>query len=120
MRRRGFVLAGLLVTILLAGGLGYWASDSPDGLNRVAMDEGFNAHERAPVTSGSPLAGYESTRVKDPWLSSAVAGVTGVAICFAVAGGAAFAIRRKRSDRTSTGTRRQADEPRDSHQGDPG
>lgn len=117
MRRRGFVLAGLLVTILLAGGLGYWASDSPDGLNRVAVDEGFNAHEREPVTSSSPMAGYESTGVDDPWLSSAVAGVTGVAICFALAGGAAFVIRRKRGDMAST--RPPADETRDSHHGGP-
>ncbi len=118
MRSRGFVLVGLLATILLAGGFGYWASDSPDGLNRVAMDKGFNAHERAPVTSNSPMAGYESTAVEDPWLSSAVAGVTGAAICFAFAGVAAFAIRRKRGDLASTGPP-PADQPRDLHRDGP-
>lgn len=111
MRRRGFVLAGLVITILLAGGLSQWASNSPDGLNRVAMDHGFNAHERAAVTSDSPIAGYSTSAIDTPWLSAAVAGVAGVATCFAFAAVAAFATRRNGGRKAHVGQRK-ADPPR--------
>ncbi|MGH3425063.1 MAG: hypothetical protein ACRDO8_10060, partial [Nocardioidaceae bacterium] len=35
--------------------------------------------------------------VGDTWLSAAVAGVAGVGVCFAVAGGVGLAVRRRRN-----------------------
>jgi hypothetical protein len=40
--RRTLVLVGLLVAVVLAGGVSYFASSSPDGLNKVASDTGFD------------------------------------------------------------------------------
>ncbi|HEX6514232.1 MAG TPA: PDGLE domain-containing protein, partial [Nocardioidaceae bacterium] len=41
MRTRTFLVVGFLVALLLAGVVSYYASGSPDGLNRVAQDNGF-------------------------------------------------------------------------------
>ena len=53
-----FLAAGLL----LAGGLALlvspFASGSPDGLNRVAVDKGFDKSATDHALDGSPVAGY--------------------------------------------------------------
>lgn len=109
MRTRVFVLAALVVAVILAGGVSYWASDSPDGLNRVAIDHGFDASQTQHGTSESPLAGYGTAGVDDPLLSGAVAGVVGVAVTFALAGAITFTVRRRRA--TSRTTSSQAGGP---------
>jgi cobalt/nickel transport protein len=85
----------LLVTLLLAGVVSHYASDSPDGLNRVAQDQGFSATERQHAADDSPLAGYDSSGIDDPRLSGGVAGVAGVVVVLLLAGGVAYAVRRR-------------------------
>ena len=36
-----FLLGGILVSIIVAGFISYYASSSPDGLEKVAEDKGF-------------------------------------------------------------------------------
>ena len=50
-------------------------------------------------TAGSPLADYGVGGVENGWLSTGLAGVIGVLLCFALAAGLIFAIRwtRRRS-----------------------
>jgi cobalt/nickel transport protein len=36
-----FLLAGILISIFVAGFLSFYASSSPDGLEKVAEDKGF-------------------------------------------------------------------------------
>jgi len=98
------VLAGLLVTLLLAGVVSYYASDSPDGLNSVAADQGFDKGERDHAADDSPLAGYSVEGVDDERLSGGLAGAAGVALTFAIGGGIALALRRKPLRRRRTGT----------------
>lgn len=95
MRLRKLVVAGLVVGALLGGVVSYWASASPDGLNRVAIDKGFAESEKEHGAADSPLAGYGIAGVDAPWLSGAVAGVAGVMICFGVAGAVGLAARRR-------------------------
>jgi cobalt/nickel transport system permease protein/cobalt/nickel transport protein len=92
---RTLLLAGVLVALLLAGVVSFYASGSPDGLNRVAEDEGFSATETEHASSGSPVAGYETRGVDDDRVSTAVAGMAGALVVLVLAGGLALAVRRR-------------------------
>jgi len=83
-RRIGrFVAAGFGVALLVAAFLSPFASSSPDGLERVAADQGFaETAQHGIIEEHSPLAGYEFGR--EGGLATAVAGVAGVGITFGV------------------------------------
>ena len=80
---RAVVLVGLLIALSLAGVISFYASDSPDGLNRVALDLGFAEAEQTSGTSGGPLAGYETAGVENARWSGGLAGLLG---CLVVLG----------------------------------
>ncbi|CAN5510054.1 hypothetical protein BH10ACT10_BH10ACT10_28330 [soil metagenome] len=92
---RVLVVTGLLVALLLAGVVSFYASASPDGLNRVARDKGFSSTQTKHASDDSPFAGYGTKGVSDGRLSKGVAGVVGCAVVLALAGGLTFAVRRR-------------------------
>ena len=94
-RTRLFVIAGLLVALVLAGVVSYFASSDPDGLTKVSEDKGFAESERAHDLEDSPLAGYRTEEVDDDRLSGGMAGVIGVGATFVIAGGVALLVRRR-------------------------
>jgi cobalt/nickel transport protein len=91
-----FVAAGLILALVLAFFVSPSASGDPDGLNKVAIDEGFADTERDHALEDAPAAGYEVRGVDDDRLSTGVAGVIGVAVTFAVAGGVMLVVKRAR------------------------
>lgn len=91
------LISGLLLALGLAGGVSYYASSSPDGLNKVAADTGFAATAEDHPLEDSPVAGYEVRGVSDGRLSGGLAGVLGVIVTFAI-GGVLFLAVRGRSD----------------------
>ena len=95
-RARRLWLLGLLVTLLLAAVVSAYASSSPDGLERVAEDEGFVATAEDHALSGSPLADYEVDDVDDDRLAVGAAGAAGVAVTLGAAGGLLWLLRRNR------------------------
>jgi cobalt/nickel transport protein len=97
-RTRGFLLAGLLVALLVAGVGSYYASAQPDGLERTAQQEGFGDTARDSATADSPLADYAVAGVDDARLSGGLAGVIGVAVTLVVAGGLTLLVRRRGRD----------------------
>lgn len=96
-RRNGFLLAGLLVSLLLAGLVSGFASSSPDGLEKVAQDKGFAQSAEDSGLADSPLAGYSVSGVDDERLSTGLAGVIGVGVTFAFGLGLFALVRRGRS-----------------------
>ncbi len=107
-RGRGFVLVGLAVALLLAGVVSNFASSAPDGLDSASLRgctvdadgritggtciaQGTREHELA----GSPFAEYAARGVNHPFLATAVSGVTGVLLTFALAG-LLFGVTRRR------------------------
>lgn len=93
---------GILVCVVLAGIVSYYASSRPDGLNFVANEKGFADSAGPHASDGSPFAGYSTRGIDDARLSGGVAGVVGGAIVFVIAGGLFLAIRRRdRSDTSS-------------------
>lgn len=95
MRTRTLVLSGVVLALLLAGILSFYASSQPDGLNRVAEDVGFAQTEGDHAAADGPLAGYETEGVGDSRLSGGLAGVVGVLVVLAVTGGLALLVRRR-------------------------
>ncbi len=94
-RTTGFVLAGLLVALLVAGVGSWYASSSPDGLEATAEQHGFAATARDSAAAGSPLADYGVAGVSDERLSGGLAGVVGVLVVLALAGGLTLLLRRR-------------------------
>lgn len=100
-----FVGAGLAVALLLAFLVSPRASSRPDGLEKVAIDNGFADTAQGHDLDYSPLTDYGVKGVDDPRLSTGVAGVVGVATTFALGLGLFALVRRKsRATPTSTST----------------
>lgn len=91
--------AGLLVALTLAFFVAPEASSKPDGLNKVAAEEGFADDETAHDLEDSPLAGYGVDGVDDDRLGTGLAGVLGVAVTFALGSGVFLLARRARPER---------------------
>lgn len=92
-RLRWFLGIGLVAILVVAGLLSGFAADDPDGLERVAIDEGFDRAAEDHALADSPLADYAVAGVEDERLSTGLAGVIGVVITLAVAGGLFYGIR---------------------------
>jgi cobalt/nickel transport system permease protein len=101
MRLAAFIVAGLVVALALAFFVAPEASSKPDGLNKVAIDQGFSDHQRPHRTEDSPLAGYGVRGVGSDRLSRGLSGAIGVGVVFTLAGGGVLLARRARSRRPS-------------------
>jgi hypothetical protein len=96
VRFGAFIVGGLAVALALAFLVSPSASNDPDGLNKVAMDKGLADAETDHALDDAPTAGYQVRGVDDERLSTGLAGVIGVAVTFAVAGGVMLMVRRAR------------------------
>lgn len=90
-RTRGFLLGGAAVVALLAGLLSFFASASPDGLERVAEDLGFGAVAADHALGGQPLADYGEAG----GIPVGVAGLIGAGITLGVGAGTFLLVRRR-------------------------
>ena len=97
-----FVAVGLLVALGRAFFVSPHASSKPDGLNKVAPDQGFDSGIKASPVQGSPLAGYGVDGVHDTKLSKGLSGVIGVALTFAIGYGVLTVVRLSRRRRAAS------------------
>lgn len=93
--RRTFIVVGLLVSLLVAGVVSFYASSHPDGLEYVAEKTGFLHTARDSATADSPLADYSTRGVEDERLSVAVSGVVGVVVMALLSMGLFWLLRRR-------------------------
>jgi hypothetical protein len=98
---KALLVGGVVVALLLAGVASFYASSSPDGLNRVAQDEGFAKAEKTHATEDGPFAGYQTKGIADGRLSSGLAGVAGSLVVLTLAGGLVLVVRRRRTPEKS-------------------
>ena len=102
----GFIVAGLAVAFAIAVFASPFASSSPDGMSRVAINEGFGHTEKtSPMEDASPIGGYAVKGVEHQHISTALSGAIGVAATFAIGIGAFHGLRlssRRRGQGTST------------------
>lgn len=103
-RGRGAALwvVGLAIAVVLAGFVSFYASSSPDGLERVSDTSGFAGTAQDSAASSSPLADYEASGVENARLSTGAAGVAGVAVVALLGTGVMWTVRRRGSSADSS------------------
>ncbi len=92
---RKFFAGALLVSAVLAGGVSYYASSAPDGLEKVAGDIGFLETAQEHAAENSVLAGYGVKGVENARVSGGAAGIIGVVVTGLVGSALFTLIRRK-------------------------
>ncbi|ORT58545.1 energy-coupling factor ABC transporter permease [Streptomyces sp. CB03238] len=96
---------GLVTALVLAGFVSFYASASPDGLEKVAADQGIDKKAEDHATADSPLADYGISGLTDARLSGGLAGTIGVGATVLAGTGVFWAVRRRRTDDARTGSR---------------
>lgn len=91
---RAFLIGGALVAVFFAAVVSQFAVDDPDGLERVAIDEGFESSAQEHAIADSIFADYATSGIGNESVSLAVAGLAGVALCLLVGYGIVAATRR--------------------------
>ncbi len=81
---------------VVAAAVSQLASSSPDGLERVAADQGIEGPAADPVLADPIFADYATRGVDNAELSLAVAGLTGATLAGAVGTGVLASARRGR------------------------
>lgn len=90
-------LTGLATALVLAGFVSFYASANPDGLEKVAGDQGFDKSAEEHAAADSPLADYGVKDVSNARISGGLAGVIGVGATVAVGTGIFWTVRRRRT-----------------------
>ena len=93
---RTFVLGGLIVAAVFATVISQFAASDPDGLEKVASDEGFLDSAEEHGLADSVFADYATRGIDNEELSLAIAGITGVALTLVVGTGLLVASRQLR------------------------
>ncbi|MGW8765777.1 energy-coupling factor ABC transporter permease [Streptomyces sp. NPDC055815] len=90
-------IGGVVTALVLAGFVSFYASASPDGLEKVAADKGIDKNVEEHAAADSPLADYGVKGIEAPRLSGGLAGVIGVGATLAVGTGAFWVVRRRKA-----------------------
>ena len=95
VKNKTFLISGFLISLFLAGVISFYASSSPDGLEKVAGDIGFIESAQEHVNADGLLADYGVKGVDNERASVGFAGVIGVIGTALIAGGLFRFISRK-------------------------
>lgn len=90
-----FYISFFLIATALAGGVSYYASSHPDGLEKVAEQKGFLDTAKDSAVADSPLSDYGISGLDNERLSVGLAGVIGV-VATALVALALFGLLRKK------------------------
>jgi cobalt/nickel transport protein len=90
------IIAGLIIALIVAFFLSPLASSLPDGLERVAKDQGFiEAGDR--VSQGiAPAPDYVFPGIKNKKLAVSLSGVLGTVIIFGIGCSVAYLLKRRK------------------------
>jgi hypothetical protein len=95
VRMRVFAILALALAVGLAVAVSPFASSSPDGLERVATDNGFVEQGRGhAIHDDAPAPGYAFPGIEDPTLATGMSGFAGTLLVFGL-GYALAAVRRR-------------------------
>jgi PDGLE domain len=93
-----FAVLGLTLAVVLAVFASPFASASPDGLEKVAGENGFlGAGRLAPIQEDSPIPDYAFPGIADERVATAVAGLVGTLLVAGLAYGVVLLARRRRA-----------------------
>jgi cobalt/nickel transport protein len=88
-----WIWIGLAMALAVGALLSLAASSSPDGLERVAEDQGFLGKAMKTPPLISPLSGYLFPGIADRRLATGLAGFLGTLVLFALGYGVGWALR---------------------------
>ena len=92
---RWFTVLALAVAIALGTAFSPFASSSPDGLQKVAQQQGFQDRARtARVHEQAPAPGYALPGIEDARLATGLAGFAGTLCVFLLGSGMVTVLRR--------------------------
>ena len=94
MRSRD-VWLGIAAALLLALFISPFASQPPDGLERVAEDQGFIEKGEGEPIASAPVPDYVMPGVKNESVATSLAGALGVVVVFAVGYGLASLLKKR-------------------------
>ncbi|HAP67746.1 MAG TPA: hypothetical protein DCQ99_08210 [Nitrospinae bacterium] len=80
---RLFIFISLAIAIILAVFISPFASNSPDGLEKVAEDRGFLNMAKS-VWRYSPFSDYSITGIENNYISTGLSGIIGIVIVFII------------------------------------
>jgi hypothetical protein len=92
---RKFFASAMITSAILAGGVSFYASSSPDGLEKVAEDIGFIETAKEHAFSDFTLADYGIAGFENARLSVGIAGLIGIGATALLAMGLFMLIRKK-------------------------
>ena len=104
-RVRPMVVAGVAASLLVAVGVAQFAVDAPDGLERVAQDQGMQAAVRDHAFESGLFADYATQGVANDNMSLALAGAAGTLLTLLVGSGLFLAVRDRRRGAEAAPTR---------------
>ena len=95
MKNKTLIAAGFALSLVLAGGVSFYASSNPDGLEKVAEDIGFIDTAKEHKNADGLLADYGVKGVDNARLSTGAAGIIGVLATAGISTGLFYLVRRK-------------------------
>jgi hypothetical protein len=78
------VFVGLMISLIIAGVVSYYADPNPDGLERVAEDQGFIEDAADSANAEIFASDYGIAGVEDERLSVGLAGALGIVVMIVV------------------------------------
>ncbi|MFA5031788.1 MAG: PDGLE domain-containing protein [bacterium] len=90
------IFTGLVVSCFLALFISPFASSSPDGLERVAINKEFIEKGEGHNVIKSPLPDYLIPGIKHEKISTSVAGIVGTLLVFGLAFGVTALVSKKK------------------------
>lgn len=92
---RAVLVGVLVVSLLLAGGVSFYAASTPDGLTKVSQEQGFADTETEHGAADGPFAGYDAGFLDGDRLGGGVAGIAGVLVVLVLGTALAYGVRRR-------------------------
>jgi cobalt/nickel transport protein len=89
------IIIGLVISLILAGAISLFASGWPDGLEKVASDNGFIEKGDIEPVFGAPMPDYLWPNVKSETVATSLAGICGTLLVFSFGFGLAKTLKRK-------------------------
>jgi len=90
------VLIGLAIALVVALLLSPFASSMPDGLERVAKDQGFLEKGEGPPVFAAPVPDYAFPGIHNKEWATSIAGLIGTLAMFGIGYGVAAIIKRRK------------------------
>lgn len=84
---RTFLIWGFAAVAVFTAILSPWASSAPDGLEKVAIENGFDEDAKEHPAGKGPLADYEVKGVQNEGVGTSLSGLIGITVVFLVTAG---------------------------------